>query len=126
MIGSGGPIIIQDHVDPEDEDGGEIDSYLIRERKVFADDGLVSVIFTINYRRKLLRTTVITRGFIYSQSSDTLIQLIKLKAELLYNEYIETGEKTAITLQNIANDLSNYIHYKTERRPLVAPITIKC
>ena len=24
MIGSGGPIIIQDHVDPEDEDGGEI------------------------------------------------------------------------------------------------------
>ena len=109
-----------------DEDGGEIDSYIIRERKVFADDGIVSVIFSVNYRRKLLRTTVVTRGFIYSKSSDTLIQLIKLKAELLYNEYLETGEKTTIILQNIANDLSNYIYYKTERRPLVAPILTKC
>lgn len=109
-----------------DEDGGEIDSYLIRERKVFADDGLISIVFTINYKNKLQRTTVVTRGFIYSQNSDTLLQLIKLKAELLYNEYLETGEKTAIILQNVANDLSNYIYYKTERRPLVAPLVIKC
>ena len=109
-----------------DEDGLEIDSTLIKERKSFADDGIISIVFTVNFKNKLLRTTIVTRGFVYSKISDTLLQLVKTKAEALYNEYQEAGEKATNIIQNITTDLSNFIYSKTERRPLVAPIITQC
>ncbi len=109
-----------------DEDCLEIDNYLIKERKVLADDGLISVIYSVDYRNKLIKTNLVTRGFVYIKSSDTLMQSIKIKAEQLYKSALRNQDKSTSLTQNIATELGNFVYSKTERRPLIAPIIMKC
>lgn len=111
-----------------DDDLVEIESNILRERKQMGDDGLVTVIYTVNKKRELiLPPNVISRGFIYAKSSNSIMRSIKSKSEQIYRTCISKleDENGSITLQVIA-ELGAFISSKTERKPLIQVLYITC
>ncbi len=104
---------------------GDVDSNLIRERKVLSDDGMFSVIFTIakNTKEILVEPQVVSRGFIYMKDSEELTkEFINIAKEYLINE-LKANEPN---YNNIKAGLTEYlgqeIKKKTDRKPIVLPV----
>lgn len=103
----------------------EVDATTIKERKKMADDGMISIIFTIDKNKKIIvPPTLETRGFIDTSSLQTTYNTIKNKAVDIFNNYMEKAKK--VNLQSLEKhltiNLSQFIFQKTDRRPLIIPI----
>lgn len=114
-----------------DENNFNIDSNLIKERRILADDGLVSIIYTINRFGDLVQQpNIITRGFIYMKNTELIMKAIKSKSEQVYNSFTRKRNLTLKDINNrnnyIINEMSNFILQKTERKPLIIPIFMSC
>ena len=113
-----------------DENHNDIDGQLIKDRRTLADEGLLSVIYSVDKNNKLLKTNIITRGFIYMKNSDALMKSFKTKAEALFKAYLKAKGKTNVNINHfnifISNELSNFVKEKTERKPIVIPIIMEC
>ena len=73
---------------------GDVSGSIIRERKVLAEDGLFSIIVTINPEKKLLpiEPQVVSRGFIYMKDSEELTKHIVDMAKKLHINLFQTDE----------------------------------
>ena len=110
-----------------DENNFNIDNTLIKERRILAEDGLVSIIYSLNRHGELVQQpNIITRGFIYMKNTETIMKLIKQKSEEVYNSFSKKTNLTAKDITNrnnyIINEMNNFILLKTERKPLIVPI----
>ena len=105
---------------------GDISTSIIKERKNLSEDGLFSLIITIDPKRRIipLEQQVVSRGFIYMKDSEELTKNFIEDAK----QYLETELKTAKVInltqikQNLADHLSKIIYSKTDRKPIVIPI----
>ena len=114
-----------------DENDNIIDSKLLKERRQLTDEGLVSIIYTVNKYGDLLQApNIITRGFIYVKNSDAIMKSFKLKADELYKAYPNKPFMSPrdITQRNnyIVEQMTVFIAYKTQRKPIVLPIFMTC
>lgn len=111
-----------------DENYVDIDSSLIKERRILADEGLLSVVFSVDKNYNLLKSNVVTRGFIFMKNSDTLMRSIKQKSEDIYNYYhYNKNRLPQITFSNyLISELSSFVKEKTERKPIIIPIIMPC
>lgn len=102
-----------------------IQSKLIYERKGLSEEGLISIIYTVdkNYNL-LLPPNVISRGFIYMRNSEALMQEIRTISERKYNIFRDSY--TSFNEENFKNllnqELTAYISLKTERKPIIMPV----
>jgi ribonuclease J len=104
---------------------GDVDNSLIQERRALSDDGLFSVIFTLNEKtlEPLVEPQVVSRGFIYMKDSEALTKSFIDFTKQDLAEKIKKGAKLTPTLKNeIAKDLQIFIKSKTDRKPIVVPI----
>lgn len=106
----------------------DLDGNIIRERKLLAEDGMLSAIFTVDkHHRQINSPTIVSRGFIYMRKSEDLANEIKNKAEELYNDYISRTKR--INYNNVTNfitqELSNFIYDKTQRKPIIIPLIME-
>lgn len=104
---------------------GDVDSTLIKERKILSEDGLFSIIFTIGSKSKTLivEPQVVSRGFIYMKDSEALTKEFIDKAKTyLTNEL----HKENCNLNSVKSSLKDYlaqvISQKTDRKPIVIPV----
>ena len=105
----------------------EVDLSIIRERRTLSDDGVVSVIYTVNKKHKLIaQPTVCSRGFIYMKTNEDIADAIKLISVDIFNGYVRRNDrfnenhlKTAVI-----NSLNEFIFERTERKPMIIPIVI--
>ena len=105
----------------------DVDSATLKERKFLSDEGVVSLVFTINsLRQEVAPVAMVSKGFIYMKDSEKLIVDIKSKANELF--FTELSKYKNLNLQSVkgklATDLTNYIFEKTQRRPIVVPIVL--
>lgn len=107
-----------------DSNSQDIDSSIVRERKLMSDDGMLAIVFSTS-RNKLMRNpNIVSRGFIYVKDSEVLVADIEKKAKELYENYF-TDNKKFITNQfnnYITLALADFIYEKTERKPMIVPI----
>jgi ribonuclease J len=104
---------------------GDIGSVVIKERKLLSEEGLFSVIITLNSEKKKIigDPTIISRGFIYMKGNEEITSSLALEAkktcelELSKKLYHELNIKQAIT-----DRLSQKIYEMTLRKPLIIPI----
>ncbi len=103
------------------------DGTIIKERKLLADDGMLSAIFTVNKTKQIAKPTIVSRGFIYMKDSEALVNNIALKAEETLNKYLATHKVPNYTSVKgfISNELSAYIYDLTERKPIIIPIIME-
>ena len=112
-----------------DEDNIDIDNVIMRERKILGEDGLVSIIYTINKDGSLVRApNLITRGFIYMKNTDFLMKSIRNRCEQIYTSTINSNPNISRYQLNgiISNDVASFIQQKTERKPIIVPIYMEC
>lgn len=106
---------------------GDIGSSIIRERKLLSEEGLFSVIFSINSEKKKLinSPTIISRGFIYMRGNEALTKQLAGDAKQVAEEALKQRTFNENTLKQAVIDTLNKKIYKlTQRKPLVLPIII--
>jgi ribonuclease J len=109
------------YIDGKDING--LSTAVIRDRKILADDGLVSVSIILDASRNklLVKPQIHTVGFVFSATSD----LLKIAEEKL-NERLSllmAGRPSFSELKNVIKDtVSKYLFVKTQRNPMIIPV----
>lgn len=112
------------YIDGNDSSG--IATAVLKDRKILADNGLVSVIVTIDSKTNsiLCRPNLVSRGFIYIKESQTLLK----EGEVLVYEALKkkmNGKTTFGELKNtIRETLDPFLYAKTHRNPIVIPVIL--
>ena len=108
-----------------DSNFSDVDSNILKERKHLADEGLLTIIVTVNKQKHLLAKPVISsKGFIDMEKSKKLIDDLTNKATEILQEILNKYKVVnviAIKSQLVAR-LSQYIYDKIEHRPYIVPI----
>jgi len=139
IISNGDVLVLRDHevflsssrvqtdaiyIDGNDSSG--IATAVLKDRKILADNGLVSCIVTIDSRSNsiLCRPNIVSRGFVYIKENQTLLK----EGELLVYEALKKKMKEKTTfgeLKNCIRDtLEPYLSQKTHRNPIVIPVIL--
>ena len=112
------------YVDGNDASG--LSTAVIKDRKILADNGMVSVIVTIDsrYNKILTKPYIISRGFVFIKENQTLIR----EAENVVYEALKKkmAQKTTFgELKNtIRGSLEPFLYKHTQRNPLVIPVIL--
>jgi len=112
------------YVDGNDISG--ISTAVLKDRKILADNGLVSVIIPIDSRKSevLSKPVIVTRGFVFIKDSQLLIK----EAEQVVFEALKEKMQTKTTFGEIKNTvrstLEPFLYKKTHRNPIVIPVIL--
>lgn len=105
---------------------GDISSNIIRERKYLSEDGMFSLVITVDvYKKEIpLEPQVVSRGFIYMKDSEALTKSIVTEAtKFLQTELKKMKILNFSTLKyNLTEFLNHLIYTKTDRKPIIIPV----
>ena len=105
---------------------GDYSSEVIRERKLLSNEGLFTIIFTIDTKNKTIpvEPQVVSRGFIYMKDSGELTKRLITEAKnFLLNELRGMKVINFLVLQKSVTDyMTKFIVEETDRKPMVIPV----
>ncbi len=122
-----GDSIKQDDVYIDGNRVGEVQTQVIRDRKIMAADGILVIIANIDMRnhKLLIKPTITTRGFIQVNRSEELIKKIEYKASTLITEKLKENAVTFNDIKSyLAIQVASYISDLTGRHPIILPIIL--
>ena len=100
---------------------GDIGNVVLRDRKLLSEDGIFTVVITLNKQTGALlaQPEILSRGFVYEKNSE---ELLKAKAA----QFEKNHRSSWSSIKNdIRNSIKNYLYERTKRRPMVMPIIIE-
>ena len=107
---------------------GDIGNVVLRDRKLLSEDGIFTVVITLNKQTGALlaQPEILSRGFVYEKHSEELLketrELVKAKAA----QFEKNHRSSWSSIKNdIRNSIKNYLYERTKRRPMVMPIIIE-
>ena len=107
---------------------GDIGNVVLRDRKLLSEDGIFTVVITLNKQTGALlaQPEILSRGFVYEKNSEELLketrELVKTKAA----QFEKNHRSSWSSIKNdIRNSIKNYLYERTKRRPMVMPIIIE-
>ena len=107
---------------------GDIGNVVLRDRKLLSEDGIFTVVITLNKQTGALlaQQEILSRGFVYEKNSEELLketrELVKAKAA----QFEKNHRSSWSSIKNdIRNSIKNYLYERTKRRPMVMPIIIE-
>ena len=139
VVQNGDVLILKDHVITKGEpviasdiyvDGtrlGEINSAVLRDRKIMASDGILVVIANIDMKNRLLliKPNITTRGFILINENEELIRKIESIAALsIQNKLKDPNTNFNDIKSGITSDLFPFIYETTGRKPIILPVIL--
>ncbi len=109
------------YIDGKDING--LSSAVIRDRKILADDGVVSVAIVIDAKNNqlLIKPTITTLGFVFQTANDIL-----KNAEIKLHERLNLMMKSRVSFSELKNTIKEvvgkYLFIKTQRNPMIIPV----
>jgi ribonuclease J len=106
---------------------GDIGSTVIKERKLLSEEGLFSVVLSVNTQTKKLvnEPTIISRGFIYMKGNEEITLSLANEAKKIVVAELSKKLYNELNLkQAVIDHLNQKIFDLTQRRPLVIPIVV--
>ena len=106
---------------------GDIGSQVIKERKLLSEEGLFSIILSINSETKKLLNdpTVVSRGFIYMKGNEEITQSLTNDVKKIALKEFEKKLFNELNFkQAIIDQLQATIYELTQRKPLIIPIIV--
>lgn len=107
---------------------GDIGNVVLRDRKLLSEDGIFTVVITLNKQTGALlaQPEILSRGFVCEKNSEELLketrELVKAKAA----QFEKNHRSSWSSIKNdIRNSIKNYLYERTKRRPMVMPIIIE-
>lgn len=107
---------------------GDVGNIVLRDRKHLAEDGILTVVITIDKGTYLVMAgpDIVTRGFIYAKESDELLSMAR---DIVLDEVNECLNKKItewiVLKSNIKDVLGDFLYRKTKRRPIILPIIME-
>lgn len=112
------------YVDGKDTSG--LSTAVIKDRKILADNGMVSVVVTIDsrYNKIITKPSIVSRGFVFIKENQTLIR----EAENVVYEALKKRMQQRTTFGELKNTirgaLEPFLFKHTQRNPLVIPVIL--
>ena len=105
---------------------GDISSSIIKERKYLSEDGMFSLVITIDIAKKEIpfEPQVVSRGFIYMKNSEELTKSLVYDAVEFLKQEMEKSKSLNLSAlkHSLTEFLNNLIYTKTDRKPIVIPV----
>ena len=104
---------------------GDVGEFVLRDRKVLADEGVVIVVVTVDSRTGdvIGRPEVITRGWVYAPEAESLLDEAR---ETVRKHVSEVASSDVDTLRKAARSaLGKFVNERTRRRPMIVPIVME-
>ena len=105
----------------------EINSAVLRDRKIMASDGILVVIANIDMKNKelLIHPNITTRGFVLVNENEELLKKIENAAEnIIINKLKEKNVTFNDIKGQITSDLFPFIYELTGRKPIILPVIL--
>lgn len=106
---------------------GDVGSVVLRDRKHLSEDGLITVVLTLDRNGKVVAgPNIVSRGFVYVREAEDMMEELKqiaMQAVLSANKSKYCDWSTIKTM--IKNRLSDYLYQKTKRNPMILPIIME-
>ncbi len=105
----------------------EINSAVLRDRKIMASDGILVVIANIDMKTKelLIHPNITTRGFVLINENEALIKKIETEAE---NIIVNKLKENNVTFNDIKSEITAllfpFIYELTGRKPIILPVIL--
>lgn len=111
----------------DNETIGEVGNLVIKDRRELSDDGLLSVIITINQETKKLAVNpnIVSKGFIFVRDNIQMIKdMQKIVTQVTEDKLKNTQNRININAikSDVIKSLRKYITDETSREPMIMPI----
>ena len=112
------------YVDGNDISG--VSTAVLKDRKILADNGLVSVIVCIDSRMNkiMCRPVIVSRGFVFIKDSQTLLKEAENVVYTALRERMATKTTFGEIKNTIRSSLEPFLYNKTHRNPIVIPVIL--
>ncbi|MBI1866662.1 MAG: ribonuclease J, partial [Candidatus Staskawiczbacteria bacterium] len=108
---------------------GDIGEIVLRDRQMLAEDGMFVIVAVIDRQTGKVKGSpdIISRGFVYlRESKDLLAQTRRKVIEIVNKTAGHGGAVNWIYVKDeLRNKIGDFLHTKTERRPMVLPVVIE-
>lgn len=118
--------IVTDSIYVDGTDISGLNTSVIKDRKILADNGMVAVIICIDSRENkiLCKPNIVSRGFVFIKESQTLLK----EAENIVFDALKIKMKNKTTFGELKNTVRNslepFLYEKTNRNPIVIPVIL--
>ncbi|NLW14856.1 MAG: ribonuclease J [Erysipelothrix sp.] len=115
-----------DNIYVDGNDASGLSTAVIKDRNILADNGMVSVIVTIDsrYNKIITKPTIVSRGFVFIKENQPLIR----EAENVVYQALKKKMENRTTFGELKNTirgaLEPYLYKHTQRNPLVIPVIL--
>ncbi|MGM0875909.1 MAG: ribonuclease J1 [Bacillota bacterium] len=107
---------------------GDIGNIVLRDRRIFSQNGLVIITLTIDRKQQKLlsRPVIMTRGFVYIKGAEDLIkELEQLTWDSILSQLSLGTLQWSQMKKRVIEDIEPFLFSKTGRRPLILPIIME-
>ncbi len=105
---------------------GDVRSAVLRDRKLLAEEGIITIVALIDANEKLLLSApqIATRGFVYVKENEDLISQIGKIATDSIIKNLEKGLDLNTVKNRLRDDTAKFLFAKTRRRPMIVPMIV--
>ena len=107
---------------------GEVGEVVLRDRHHLGQDGMITVILVIDQSngKILAGPDIVSRGFVYMDESEDLIQQCKDVVLEAYNEFDEASrEEMEVVQDGVRRALRRFLRKETDRFPVILPVVME-
>ena len=107
---------------------GDVGNIVLRDRKVFSEDGIFIVALTVNKREKKIvsKAKIHTRGFVYvKKSRDILREAAELVNQTVENYLAQDSFDWGELKGAVRDDVAKFLFDQTKRRPAILPVVME-
>jgi ribonuclease J len=104
---------------------GDVGQFVLRDRKVLAEEGVVIVVVTVDSKTGDVvgGPEIITRGWVYAPEAENLLDEAR---ETVRKHVTEVASSDVDTLRKAARSaLGRFVNERTRRRPMIVPIVME-
>ena len=108
---------------------GDVGEIVLRDRQMLAEDGMFVIVVVVDRQTGRVRGSpdIISRGFVYLRESKDLLAQTRRKVVDVIDKVAGSGGAInwVYIKDEIRNKVGDFLHSKTERRPMVLPVVIE-
>ena len=106
-----------------DESGSIVPSVVVKDRLVLSEDGLMTIILTVDRKSGRLLTSpdIITRGFIYMRENEELMNGVRAELRRAASQRFKRVDMDRFKAE-IKDHITHYLYEHTGRSPMVIPV----
>jgi hypothetical protein len=106
-----------------DQTGALVNSIVVKDRVLLAEEGLVAVVLTVDKKNGVLLTSpdIISRGFIYMRDNEDLMTGLRAELRRAVSQRFKRVDLDRFKVE-LKDHITHYLFEQTQRSPIVIPV----